>query len=97
MNSLQAALKQPLEAQEWQKIADFAQSSWQVTPTTTLTSPQVLTLLNKVFALRVARAQATMAITPVEPLPAPHAVYSKKAWTVAIALLVVIILLWLVL
>ncbi|MEQ0079531.1 flagella biosynthesis regulator Flk [Klebsiella sp. JN_Kp120] len=97
MNSLQAALKQPLEAQEWQKIADFAQSSWQVTPTTTLTSPQVLTLLNKVFALRVARAQATMAITLVEPLPAPHAVYSKKAWTVAIALLVVIILLWLVL
>ena len=38
-----------------------------------------------------------MAITPVEPLPAPHAVYSKKVWTVAIALLVVIILLWLVL
>lgn len=97
MNSLQAALKQPLETQEWQKIADFAQSSWHVAPTTTLTSPQVLTLLNKVFALRVARAQATMVVTPVEPAPAPHAVYSKKAWTLAIVLLIVIILLWLVL
>jgi hypothetical protein len=97
MNSLQAALKQPLEAQEWQKIADFAQNSWHVTPTTTLTSPQVLTLLNKVFALRVARAQATLLISPVEPTPVSQAVYSKKAWAIAIATLVAIILLWLVL
>jgi hypothetical protein len=97
MNSLQAALKQPLEAQEWQKIADFAQNSWHVTPTTTLTSPQVLTLLNKVFALRVARAQATLLISPVEPTPVSQAVYSKKAWAIAIAILVAIILLWLVL
>lgn len=36
LTSLQGALKQPLEAAEWQTIVDFASRSWQVTPRTTL-------------------------------------------------------------
>ncbi|WP_409257704.1 flagella biosynthesis regulator Flk, partial [Klebsiella pneumoniae] len=35
LTSLQGALKQPLEAAEWQTIVDFARRSWQVTPRTT--------------------------------------------------------------
>ena len=51
LTSLQGALKQPLEAAEWQKIVDFASRSWQVTPQTTLSPAQILALLNKVFVL----------------------------------------------
>jgi hypothetical protein len=35
------ALKQPLEAAEWQKIVDFARRNWQVTPQTTLSPAQI--------------------------------------------------------
>ncbi len=57
LTSLQGALKQPLEAAEWQTIVDFASRSWQVTPRTTLSPAQIPALLNKVFVLRVARAR----------------------------------------
>lgn len=57
LTSLQGALKQPLEAAEWQTIVDFARRSWQVTPRTTLSPAQITALLNKVFVLRVARAR----------------------------------------
>ena len=45
LTSLQGALKQPLEAAEWQTIVDFARRSWQVTPRTTLSPAQILALL----------------------------------------------------
>lgn len=92
---LQAALKQPLEAQEWQTIVDFAQHSWHVTPQTTLSSTQVLALLNKIFVLRVARAQETLAIPPLPPEPASHMERLKKPWMILLAVLVVLGLIWL--
>jgi hypothetical protein len=55
-------------SQEWQKIVDFAQHNWHVTPQTALSATQILTLLNKVFVLRVARAQdAGHPALPPEP------------------------------
>ena len=47
LTSLQGALKQPLEAAEWQTIVDFASRSWQVTPRTTLSPAQIPALLNR--------------------------------------------------
>ncbi|QFG76450.1 flagella biosynthesis regulator Flk [Raoultella planticola] len=52
------------------KIVDFAQHSWHVTPQTALSATQILTLLNKVFVLRVARAQETLVIPALPPEPA---------------------------
>ncbi|SPX53892.1 flagella biosynthesis regulator [Klebsiella pneumoniae] len=82
LTSLQGALKQPLEAAEWQTIVDFASRSWQVTPRTTLSPAQILALLNKVFVLRVARAQETLAIPQEEPVA--RRTWSAKPWQLAL-------------
>ena len=87
LTSLQGALKQPLEAAEWQKIVDFASRSWQVTPQTTLSPAQILALLNKVFVLRVARAQETLAIPQEEPVA--RRTWSAKPWQLALGGLIV--------
>ncbi|HHG8772398.1 TPA: flagella biosynthesis regulator Flk [Raoultella planticola] len=95
LTSLQAALKQPLEVQEWQRIADFAQHNWHVTPQTTLSATQVLTLLNKVFVLRVARAQETLAIPALQPEPSSLPARFNKPWVILLAAIVLLGLLWL--
>ena len=95
LTMLQAALKQPLEAEEWQTIVDFAQHSWHVTPQTPLSSTQVLTLLNKIFVLRVARAQETLAIPPLPPEPASLIERLKKPWLILLTALVLLGLVWL--
>lgn len=94
LNSLQAALKQPLEAQEWQKIVDFARNSWHVTPQSTLSASQILTLLNKVFVLRVARAQETLAIPSLQTEATPLSARLKKPWLILLAL-AALALIWL--
>ena len=96
LTSLQAALKQPLEAQEWQKIVDFAQHNWHVTPQTALSATQILTLLNKVFVLRVARAQETLAIPALPPEPSSLVGRLKKPGVIVLVLILLIALLWLV-
>ncbi|TLV16129.1 flagella biosynthesis regulator Flk [Klebsiella indica] len=95
LTSLQAALKQPLEAAEWQKVMSFAQTSWHVTAQTPLSAAQLLTLLNKIFVLRVARAQETLTIPPVQSPPASPRRVFKKPWVIALTLIVLLILLWL--
>lgn len=95
LTSLQGALKQPLEAAEWQKIVDFASRSWQVTPQTTLSPAQILALLNKVFVLRVARAQETLAIPQEEPVA--RRTWSAKPWQLALGAVVLLLVLWLLL
>ena len=92
---MQGALKQPLEAAEWQKIVDFARRNWQVTPQTTLSPAQILALLNKVFVLRVARAQETLAIPQEEP--APRRAWAAKPWQLALGAVVLLLVLWLLL
>lgn len=96
LTSLQAALKQPLEAAEWQRVMDFAQTHWHATAQTPLSAAQLLTLLNKIFVLRVARAQETLAIPPVQAPPASPWLVLKKPWVIALAAIVVLALLWLV-
>ena len=93
LTSLQAALKQPLEAQEWQKIVDFAQHNWHVTPQTALSATQILTLLNKVFVLRVARAQETLAIPALPPEPSSLVGRLKKPGVIVLVLILLIALL----
>ncbi len=95
LTSLQGALKQPLEAAEWQTIVDFARRSWQVTPRTTLSPAQILALLNKVFVLRVARAQETLAIPQEEPVA--RRTWSAKPWQLALGAVVLLLVLWLLL
>ena len=95
MTSLQGALKQPLEAAEWQKIVDFARRNWQVTPQTTLSPAQILALLNKVFVLRVARAQETLAIPQEEPVT--RRTWAAKPWQLALGAVVLLLVLWLLL
>ncbi|MFR6580530.1 MAG: flagella biosynthesis regulator Flk, partial [Klebsiella pneumoniae] len=95
LTSLQGALKQPLEAAEWQTIVDFASRSWQVTPRTTLSPAQILALLNKVFVLRVARAQETLAIPQEEPVA--RRTWSAKPWQLALGAVVLLLVLWLLL
>lgn len=80
LTSLQGALKQPLEAAEWQTIVDFASRSWQVTPRTTLSPAQIPALLNKVFVLRVARARETLAIPQEEPVAGGRGALSRGSW-----------------
>lgn len=78
------------------KIVDFARRSWQVTPQTTLSPAQILALLNKVFVLRVARAQETLAIPQEEP--APTRAWAAKPWSLALGgVLILLLLLWLLL
>ncbi|HBW3428855.1 flagella biosynthesis regulator Flk [Klebsiella pneumoniae] len=95
LTSLQGALKQPLEAAEWQKIVDFARRNWQVTPQTTLSPAQILALLNKAFVLRVARAQETLAIPQEEPVT--RRTWAAKPWQLALGAVVLLLVLWLLL
>lgn len=80
LTSLQGALKQPLEAAEWQKIVDFARRSWQVTPQTTLSPAQITALLNKVFVLRVARAQRRWPSRRRSLSPGGRGALSRGSW-----------------
>ncbi len=94
LTSLQGALKQPLEAAEWQKIVDFARRSWQVTPQTTLSPAQILALLNKVFVLRVARARRRW---PSRRRSQSPRTWSAKPWQLALGAVVLLLVLWLLL
>lgn len=95
LTSLKAALKQPLEAQEWQRVINFAQTNWHANAQTPLSAAQLLTLLNKIFVLRVARAQETLVIPPVQATPSSLRLACKKPWVIALTLIVVFGLLWL--
>ena len=95
LTSLKAALKQPLEAQEWQRVISFAQTNWHANAQTPLSAAQLLTLLNKIFVLRVARAQETLVIPPVQAPPSSLRLACKKPWVITLTLIVVFGLLWL--
>ena len=65
------------------------------TPQTTLSPAQILALLNKVFVLRVARAQETLAIPQEEPVA--RRTWSAKPWQLALGAVVLLLVLWLLL
>ncbi len=55
LHTVQAALKQPLEPNEFDAIRDYAQQTWQATPQTVLTTAQVQDVLNQIFVRRAER------------------------------------------
>jgi hypothetical protein len=61
-----------------------------------LSATQILTLLNKVFVLRVARAQETLAIPALPPEPSSLVGRLKKPGVIVLVLILLIALLWLV-
>jgi hypothetical protein len=61
-----------------------------------LSATQILTLLNKIFVLRVARAQDTLAIPALPPEPSSLARRLKKPGVIVLVLMLLLALLWLV-
>ncbi|MCT6981037.1 flagella biosynthesis regulator Flk, partial [Salmonella enterica subsp. enterica serovar Oranienburg] len=55
LQTLQAALKLPLEPNELTTIKEYAQQTYQIQPQSILTTVQVLDLLNQIFLRRVER------------------------------------------
>ncbi|NIF30882.1 flagella biosynthesis regulator Flk [Enterobacter sp. Cy-643] len=104
LHSVQAALKQPLEPQEWKEMVDYSQQRFQATPQTVLTTAQVQDILNQVFLKRAERHPATIEVRDIKPIYNPMfsaiiepiKALSARPGLALIALVVVMILLWLV-
>lgn len=104
LNSLQAALKQPMEPQEWQTLRDYGQQNWNITPQTVLTTTQIQTLLNQLFLERVERrSQDTLDTRYVQPIFSPFTpiidsvkALSARPGVMLIIAVIVTALLWIV-
>ncbi|EOT5499482.1 flagella biosynthesis regulator Flk [Citrobacter koseri] len=103
LQTLQAALKLPLEPNEFTALRDYAQQTYQALPHTILTTAQVQDLLNLVFLRRVARERELTEPHHIQPIYSPFApmIETIKSVTarpglIFIALAVAFILFWLV-
>lgn len=105
LHTLQAALKQPMEPQEWQSVRDYAQQNWQVTPQAVLTTAQVQDLLNHIFLRRAERAQENTTLdtryvppyfNPFTPVIESFKTLSARPGLLLIAACTVLAVLWLV-
>ncbi|MDK6746946.1 flagella biosynthesis regulator Flk [Citrobacter sp. UMB8248A] len=103
LQTLQAALKLPLEPNEFTALRDYAQQTYQALPHTILTTAQVQDLLNQVFLRRVAREIELTEPHHIQPIYSPFApmIETIKSVTarpglIFIALAVAFILFWLV-
>jgi hypothetical protein len=103
LNTLQAALKQPMEPQEFNTLRDYAQQTWQATPQTILTPAQVQDLLNQIFLRRVERSHDTLDTRYIQPIYNPFTPFienvkamSARPGLMLVALIVVMILVWMV-
>ncbi|MDM2996762.1 MULTISPECIES: flagella biosynthesis regulator Flk [unclassified Citrobacter] len=103
LQTLQAALKLPLEPNEFTALRDYAQQTYQTLPHTILTTAQVQDLLNQVFLRRVARERELTEPHHIQPIYSPFAplIETIKSVTarpglIFIALAVAFILFWLV-
>lgn len=101
LHTLQAALKQPLESQEWDALQDYARQNWQVTPQSILTTAQVQDLLNQLFLRRVEQPQDIRDPQPIHrpfaPLYDSVKTMSARPGLMLIALVVALFVVWLVL
>ncbi|MRS14825.1 flagella biosynthesis regulator Flk [Enterobacteriaceae bacterium RIT691] len=102
--TLQAALKQPMEKEEFSVLRDYAQHAWQVSPQSMLTPVQVQDLLNQIFLKRVDRTQDTLEVRNVQPIISPFTPFienikamSARPGLMLVALIVVMLLLWILL
>lgn len=104
LHTLQAALKQPLDGNEWQHIQDYAQQAYQLTPQSVLTNAQVQDLLNFVFLRRTERAQETLEVRDIQPIYSPLfapvmetvKTLSARPGLMFIALMIALLLVWIV-
>ena len=103
LQSLQAALKQPLEADELASLKEDAQQNGQIQPQTVLTSAQVQDLLNQIFLRRVERDRESNDPRHIQPIYSPFAPvietlrsFTARPGLLFIALLVALLIFWLV-
>ncbi|OAT31226.1 cell division protein [Buttiauxella brennerae ATCC 51605] len=103
LQTIQAALKQPLEPAEWKEITDYSQLRFQATPQTLLTSTQVQDILNQVFLKRVERSSGTPEARHLQPIASPFAPMieamnslSARPGLMLVALLVALAIIWIV-
>lgn len=103
LQTLQAALKQPLENNEWRELTHYAQQHHHAAPHTILTAPQVQDILNHLFLKRIERSGSSAPPQPehIQPVWAPFIpvieqlkTLSNRPAIVLIALLLFIALLW---
>ncbi|MDA8480732.1 flagella biosynthesis regulator Flk [Citrobacter sp. Awk 4] len=73
LQTLQAALKQPLEPNEFTAIKEYALQTYQIQPQTILTTVQVQDLLNQIFLRRVERERELNDPRHIQPLYSPFA------------------------
>ncbi|MEB2417381.1 flagella biosynthesis regulator Flk [Citrobacter sp. R-1.5.2] len=104
LQTLQAALKQPLEPNELTAIKEYAQQTYQIQPQTILTAVQVQDLLNQIFLRRVERDREQELNDPrhLQPIFSPFAPVIETVKTLSarpglmfVALLVALALFWL--
>lgn len=103
LQSLQAALKQPLEADELVSLKEYAQQNGQIQPQTVLTTAQVQDLLNQIFLRRVERDRELNDPRHIQPIYSPFAPvietlrsFTARPGLLFIALLVALLIFWLV-
>ncbi len=104
LHTLQAALKQPLEPQEWNSIQDYAHQNWQATPQTVLTTAQVQDLLNAIFTRRTEREAGVIEVRNIQPIYSPlfapvvetFRTLSARPGLMLIALIIALAIFWLV-
>lgn len=104
LQSVQTALKQPLDEVEWQTITDYARQNWQVTPQMVLTTAQVQDILNQVFLHRAERASGVLEARNIQPIYSPLFApiiesvknLSTRPGLFLVALLIAFALIWLV-
>ncbi|WP_297122240.1 flagella biosynthesis regulator Flk [uncultured Enterobacter sp.] len=104
LNTLQAALKQPLEPREFDAIRDYAQQTWQVTPQSVLTTSQVQDLLNQIFVRRAEREAGVPEPRNIQPIYSPLFApivetvknMSARPGLMFIALMIALAIFWLV-
>ncbi|WP_336219503.1 flagella biosynthesis regulator Flk [Citrobacter amalonaticus] len=103
LQSLQTALKQPLEADELAGLKEYAQQTYQIQAQTVLTTAQVQDLLNQIFLRRVERDRELSEPRHIQPIYSPFAPvietlrsFSARPGLLFIALVVALLIFWLV-
>lgn len=104
LHTLQAALKQPLEAAEWKDITDYAQQRFQATPQAVLTTAQVQDILNQVFLKRAERQSEVTEVRNIQPIfsplfapfAEPFKAMSSRPGLLLMAVLIVMFIFWMV-
>lgn len=103
LDTLQAALAPPPDAQEWNSIRDYAWQNWQATPQTVLSGAQARELLDQIVIGRAGQADNPPETHPVQPVFSPltpviGAVKQMSAHPgiALLALLVAVLIFWLV-